>query len=100
MFTRWYLYRNAMNPQTVEKTTNAIADKNRLAILLELSRREVMSGHDAVELTGLSQPCVSHHIKLLAESGLVDTSKEGRCLQLRLNKPAIRALAAFLTGLV
>ena len=85
-----------MEPQSVEKTTAAIADKYRLSILLELARRGSITGTDAQELTGLSQPCVSHHVKLLVESGLVINQKTGRCQNLSLNREAFDELAGFL----
>ena len=89
-----------MEPKTVEKTTNAIADKYRLSILLALSQRGSLTSSDVQDLTGLSQPCVSHHVKLLTDSGLVDARKEGRNLYLRLNKDAVGRLADFLKSLV
>ena len=88
-----------MENRSVEKATGAIADKYRLSILLELSRRGCMTSSDVQELTGLSQPCVSHHVKLLTESGLVDSFKEGRSLHLKLNKQAIQQLSGFLEKL-
>jgi ArsR family transcriptional regulator, arsenate/arsenite/antimonite-responsive transcriptional repressor len=89
-----------MTPQAVEKVASAMADKNRLAILLELAKRSLMTNTDVIELIGLSQPCVSHHVKILTDSGLVDVHKDGRCLQLRLNKAGVQALATFLNELV
>ncbi|GAA4389866.1 metalloregulator ArsR/SmtB family transcription factor [Hymenobacter koreensis] len=85
-----------MTAQLVEKTTGALADKYRLAIVLELGKRESMAFADVQELTGLSQPCTSHHLKVLNESGLVLTQKTGRCVQVRLNREALRGLSAFL----
>lgn len=88
-----------MEPKSVEKTTAAIADKYRLSILLELAKKGTMNGTDAQELTGLSQPCVSHHVKLLVDSGLVVSQKTGRSQNLTLNKEAFEQLAHFLKDL-
>lgn len=77
-----------------------MTDKNRLAILLELAKKPAITNTDVIELTGLSQPCVSHHVKTLTDSGLVDVYKEGRSLWLRLNKDAVQQLAAFLYELI
>jgi len=88
-----------MEPRSVEKATGAIADKYRLSILLELSERGSMTSTDVQELTGLSQPCVSHHVKQLTESGLVNAFKEGRNVHLSLNKEALRKLSGFLSTL-
>ena len=88
-----------MEPKTVEKTTAAIADKYRLSILLELAQRGSITITGAQEITGLSQPCVSHHVKLLVDSGLVISEKQGRCQNLSLNKDALGALGDFLKNL-
>ena len=88
-----------MEPKTVEKTTAAIADKYRLSILLELAEKGSITGTRAQEITGLSQPCVSHHMKLLVESGLVISEKQGRCQNLSLNKDALGELGDFLKNL-
>jgi len=88
-----------MEPSSVEKATGAIADKYRLSILLQLAERGRMTSTDVQELTGLSQPCVSHHVKQLTESGLVNATKEGRNVHLSLNKEAFQQLSGFLEKL-
>ena len=67
--------------------------------MLELAEKGIITGSEAQELTGLSQPCVSHHVKLLVESGLVVSQKAGRCQKLFLNKQALDELAGFLKRL-
>jgi ArsR family transcriptional regulator, arsenate/arsenite/antimonite-responsive transcriptional repressor len=85
-----------VDSKNVEKATGAIADKYRLSILMQLAQKETMTNSDVQEMTGLSQPCVSHHVKLLTDSGLVDAQKEGRNQYLRLNRKALNELADFL----
>jgi DNA-binding transcriptional ArsR family regulator len=89
-----------MDNRTIEKATSAISDKYRLGILQELAKKGSLTNSDVQELTGLSQPCVSHHVKLLTDSGLVDAQKEGRNLHLRLNKTAVQQLMTFLGDLL
>ena len=88
-----------MDSKSCEKAAGAIADKYRLSILQELAQRGSMTPSDVQELTGLSQPCVSHHVRLLTESELVIAAKEGRNVYLRLNKKMMRQLSAFLAQL-
>jgi len=88
-----------MEPKNIEKVTGAIADKYRLSILIKLAEKGTLTNSDVQELTGLSQPCVSHHVKLLTDSGLVDAQKEGRNLFLRLNKQTLSDLGDFLKKL-
>jgi ArsR family transcriptional regulator, arsenate/arsenite/antimonite-responsive transcriptional repressor len=67
-------------------TLKAIADPVRLQILGFLlapdasccSRGDGVCGCDFESLLGLSQPTVSHHMRLLVESGLVRAEKRGR----------------------
>ncbi|MET4108798.1 metalloregulator ArsR/SmtB family transcription factor [Hymenobacter sp. UYP22] len=88
-----------MDSQLVAKSAGALSDKYRLRIVLALSKQAQLAFAEVQELTGLSQPCVSHHLKILAESGLVQTQKCGRCVQVTLNKEAVRQLALFLNDL-
>lgn len=88
-----------MDCKFIEKATGAMADKSRLSILIELTKKETLTNAEVMDLVGLSQPCVSHHIKLLTDSGLVQSTKEGRTIQLRINKEAIQQLTSFLDKL-
>ena len=88
-----------MDCKFIEKATGAMADRSRLSILIELTRKKTLTNAEVIELVGLSQPCVSHHIKQLIDSGLVNASKEGRTVHLQLNKEAIQQLTSFLDTL-
>jgi ArsR family transcriptional regulator, arsenate/arsenite/antimonite-responsive transcriptional repressor len=77
------------------KAAKAIGDKNRLLILQELAKRDSMTCMEAQELTGLSQPTTSHNVKLLAESGLIDAERDGKCTILSLNKENMKAFTRF-----
>ena len=88
-----------MDCKFIEKATGAMADKSRLSILIELTKKETLTNAEVMDLVGLSQPCVSHHIKLLTDSGLIQSTKEGRTIQLRINKEAIQQLTSFLDKL-
>jgi DNA-binding transcriptional ArsR family regulator len=80
----------------IEKAMNAIADPCRLSILQEISRKGQLCCGDVQQLTGLSQPTCSHHIKLLAESELVACRKDGRNHFFTLNKTNFKKVSIFL----
>lgn len=65
--------------QRVITFAKALADETRQEIM-KLLCCEWMNVNDVVDaLDGrVNQPTVSHHLKLLAEAGLVDVRKEGR----------------------
>lgn len=88
-----------MDTQLVAKSAGALSDKYRLSIILALSQQPTLPFAQVQELTGLSQPCVSHHLKILADSGLVLLQKSGRCVNITLNRGAMQELASFLGGL-
>ncbi|HRD44259.1 MAG TPA: metalloregulator ArsR/SmtB family transcription factor [Ferruginibacter sp.] len=79
-----------------EKAMAAVADPYRMRIIRKIRERGVMRCCDIVELTGLSQPTCSHHIKLLADSELIECRKEGRSNYITLHKENFKKLGKFI----
>src|ERR1700712_695669 len=71
----------------------AIAEPNRRAILDLLRAGELPAG-DLVDATGLSQPGVSKHLKLLREAGLVSMRPDGQRRVYRLEPRSLADLDA------
>lgn len=65
----------------------ALADPTRLRILALLRVMELSVG-ELAQLLGQSQPRVSRHVRILADSGLVGRRKEGSWVYLQLSEPA------------
>jgi DNA-binding transcriptional ArsR family regulator len=80
-----------------EKAIAAIADPYRMSILEEILEKGAIRCCDVVTLTGLSQPTCSHHIRLLAESELIECRKEGRNNYFTLNRDRFKRLSGFIT---
>lgn len=61
------------------RTMKALADPARLRLLSLIAAHEGAEACvcDLVEPVGLSQPTVSHHLKVLVEAGLVSRDKRG-----------------------
>ena len=57
--------------------TKALADENRLRMLLALEHRELCVCQ-ITELMGLAMSTVSKHLSILYQAGLVNARKEGR----------------------
>ena len=55
----------------------AFCDENRLKILVLLSSGE-MCGCKLIEALGVTQPNLSHHMKILCDSGVVEGRKDGK----------------------
>ena len=59
------------------RKVKALADENRLAIMLALQHGE-KCGCVLLEELNITQPTLSHHMKILCDSGLVASRKEGK----------------------
>lgn len=61
-----------------------LADPTRLRLLSLISAAgEACAACDLVDPLGVSQPTVSHHLKVLREAGLVESEKRGRWVYYR-----------------
>ncbi|MHA4811582.1 ArsR/SmtB family transcription factor [Flavitalea flava] len=70
----------------IEKISKALGDKHRLNILQYISSNGGCGQCSKIqEVIDLAQPSVSHHIKILIDSGLIDDEKEGRNHKYNLN---------------
>lgn len=78
-----------------EKALAALADPYRMSIIQEISKNGEIRCCDAVALTGLSQPTCSHHIKLLADSKLITSRKQGRNNIFTINKTNFNKLGQY-----
>jgi DNA-binding transcriptional ArsR family regulator len=67
----------------------AAADPTRLAILRELSEEEAVCACDFTACCDVSQPTVSHHLKVLREAGWVDSERRGTWIWYRLRPAAV-----------
>ncbi len=73
----------------------ALGDPARVRIVNVLATRRVpVSVEEFIEPLGLAQPTVSHHLKKLAEAGLLDREQHGQRAYYSLNRDALRTLAA------
>jgi ArsR family transcriptional regulator len=89
---------NPFNEKFLAKAAKALGDRTRLLILKEIARQGSINCTQAQHLTNLAQPSISHHIRLLTNSELVDTYKQGREVNLQINKLKMdEFLAAFST---
>ena len=74
----------------------ALADPTRVAIINSLSAAEEVCVCNLTETFDLSQPTISHHLKILREAGLVESSRRGTWSYYRLVPEAIAALRSAL----
>ena len=70
----------------------ALADPTRVAIVELLSAADEVCVCNLTATFELSQPTISHHLKILREAGLVESSRRGTWAYYRLVPEAIAAL--------
>jgi ArsR family transcriptional regulator len=75
----------------------ALADPTRVGIVNRLASANEVCVCDLTSAVGLSQPTVSHHLKILREAGLVSVERRGTWAYYRLNRAAIGELALALS---
>lgn len=87
------------NARSLAHTLKAVADPARLRLLSMVAAHEDGEACvcDLTEPLGLSQPTVSHHLKILVDAGLLDRSKRGTWAYYRLVPGSLDAIAALIT---
>ena len=76
----------------------ALADPTRVAIVNRLSGAGELCVCDLTAAFDLSQPTISHHLKILRDAGLVESSRRGTWAYYRLVPEAVDALRGALGG--
>jgi len=70
--------------ETLAEWFGVLADPSRLRLLsLIATAGEACAACDLVDPIGVSQPTVSHHLKVLREAGFVESEKRGRWVYYR-----------------
>jgi ArsR family transcriptional regulator len=78
----------------------ALADPTRLAIVRQLSAETEVCACDFTACCDVSQPTVSHHLKVLREAGVVESERRGTWIFYRLSPDASERLGAIARSLV
>ncbi len=81
--------------ETLARVFKAVADPTRLRLLSLIAAHTDAEACvcDLTEPVGLSQPTVSHHLKQLAEAGLITRQQRGKWAYFQVVQPALDALA-------
>jgi len=97
------LVRETLTPETAARVSpllKALADPVRLRLLSLIASHEageacVCDLNDAFDL---SQPTISHHLKVLHDSGLLERSKRGVWVYYAVRRDALSDLATLIDG--
>jgi len=80
------------------RVAKALADPTRFRLLRAIAAREEISCADLTEQFPLAQATVSHHLRVLAEAGLVSARKSGQFHYYRALPAALAAHGALLVA--
>ena len=75
------------------------ADATRLSILRQLAGGEAVCACDFLACCDVAQPTISHHLKVLRESGWVTSERRGSNVWYRLRPDAVARFNGLATGL-
>ena len=78
----------------------ALADPTRLEILRELAGSSEVCACDLTDCCAVSQPTVSHHLRVLREAGAVVSERRGSNIYYRVSPDLIERLGGIARGLV
>ena len=84
-----------MNAIDIALICKALSDSNRLQIVQQLAKGEKCACK-LLEEFSITQPTLSHHMRILSECALVDTRKEGKWSHYSLHKETLAKLKDFL----
>ncbi len=87
-----------MSEMDIALICKALGDSNRLKIVKLLSEGE-KCGCVLLEAFDITQPTLSHHMKILTECGLVDARKEGKWSHYSLNCEVLTMFRNFISAL-
>ena len=78
----------------------ALSDETRLRILCQLSGGDELCACNILDNMSITQPTLSYHMKLLGESGLVNSRKDGNWMKYTIHPERIDEMKLFLDGLL
>ena len=78
----------------------ALADPTRLEMLRELAGSAEICACDFTDCCDVSQPTVSHHLKVLREAGVVVSERRGNSIFYRISPNLIERMGTIAKGIV
>ena len=81
----------------ISKIAKALSDETRCKIFELISNSEEISCKEITEKIKLRQPTVSHHLKMLRESGIVNVRREGQFHYFSVNKEMLKNFISYLS---
>ena len=94
----WDLHLSGKTALELADIFKALGDETRLTIVQLLVGRELCVC-DILDSFVMSQPAISHHLKILRQAGVVRDKREGKCIYYSLNPATLDLLGGVLCSL-
>lgn len=88
-----------MNSTDVAMICKALGDSNRLQIIEILSGMTEECACNLLDYFDITQPTLSHHMKVLSECGLVNIRKDGKWNHYSINQETLDAFKNYIARL-
>jgi ArsR family transcriptional regulator len=89
-----------MNQKRAEKISKALSDPNRIMIISEIKKtKDALYCCDLNDVINLAQPSICHHLKMLTDTEIILSEKEGRNVKYTLNNEILDEYIDFLQSL-
>ncbi len=75
-----------LTPEQMQAIARVLGEPRRFAILQQIARQPALQCSELGEHGTISAATISHHLKELQESGLVECEREGRTMRLSLRR--------------
>lgn len=85
--------------ERVAKIFKAFCDPNRLMILDILKSRE-QCACKLLDQLNIGQPTLSHHMKILCDSGIVNSTKVGKWTHYSINREKMEEVKSFIENMI
>ena len=83
-----------MDIEQYVQLSKALGDRNRLEIILLLTKGE-QCACELLKRFPITQPTLSHHMRILAEASLVEVRKDGKWSYYSINCQTLQAFRSF-----
>lgn len=93
---RW----GAVDTDRFVQIAKALSEETRLEMLRAIASAEELTCSCLCERFPLSQPTISHHLKILQSAGLITVEKQGLFHRLRVNEEALKGFSLQVPGVV
>lgn len=89
-----------MNREHIERISKALGDQTRLMIYEAIAGRNEITCSQIVAQSGVTPATVSHHLKTLADAGLIESRREGQFIYNKSIPATMKDYVRSLTGMI